>query len=119
MRYIQYFFVLSGGQFYLKWILPTNPTSKNPIIKTLFGWAKFIYTGKDVETRYTCAWIWGGVHIILGTTMFVDGRGFTINNLLINIYPIIVQMYIGIRCWRIKNFHKIVKQKIEFNPRLI
>jgi hypothetical protein len=103
---LRWFFILCGGQFYLNWILPTNPTSKNPVIKLLYGWMKALYTAKDVTNRYYCAIIYGSIHIIMGTLMFIDGRGFTIGNLLVNIYPIIVQVYIGVRCWRIKNFRR-------------
>ena len=67
---------------------------------------KFAYTAKNVTNRYYCAILWGSIHIIMGTLMFIDGRGFTIGNLLVNIYPIIVQVYIGVRCWRIKNLRR-------------
>jgi len=101
---IRLVFLLCGGKFYLNWILVTNPTSKNPLIKLLYGWMKSSYSAKDFRNRYGFAWFFGIIHMVIAILMFIDGRGFTITNLLVNIYPIVVQLYIGFRCWRVMNF---------------
>ncbi len=44
-------FTLIGGQFYLDWILITNPTSKNKLIRYLYGGMKKFYSAFDYRNR--------------------------------------------------------------------
>lgn len=99
---ISWLFILCGGKIYLDYILITNPTSRNPLIKKLWGWMKDEYTAKRDNTRYINSYIWGGIHVVLLTVNIIAGSMWSIGNILANVYPIIVQLYIGYRCYRIK-----------------
>lgn len=99
---IRWIFILCGAQFFMNWILLTNPTSKNPIIKFIYGWNKKAYCGFKYTERLQSAYFLGSVHIIFAVIMVFSGGFFTIMNLFINIYPAIVQLYIGWRCWRLQ-----------------
>ena len=100
---IDWLFVLCGGKFFFDWILPTNPSSKNPM------WFMFKYGSKikgDVCTsRILMCYNLTIIHLSFAVlyTIFLNGF-FTIENILINIYPIIVQLYIYYRCKTIQNF---------------
>ena len=100
---IRWFFILCGGQLYMNWVLITNPTSKNPLIKFIYGWNKKAYCGFNYKNRLQLACLLGSIHIIGAIIMAFCGGFLSITNILVNIYPIIVQFYIGWRCWRIKN----------------
>lgn len=96
---LEWFFILSGTKFYLNWILPTNPASKNPLFK------KF-WTGKLVNftprRRIKFAYLYGGIHLVGVVPMYlVLGTFFSVPNVLINLYPIMVQIYVFIRCSRV------------------
>ena len=102
------FFILFGGQFFLNWILPTNPSSKNPAINILYGRTKNINLANNVAGRYRLAWVWGTIHIIFCWLMILSEKGLSTMNILVNIYPIIVQVYIGVRCWQLKKWRKTI-----------
>lgn len=104
---IRWFFILCGGQLYLNWILPTNPMSKNPLIKFLWGWMKMAYCGRDYNGRYWKAYLYFTIHFIFCVVNFIDGQMFSLGNILVNIYPMIVQMWIGYRCWRVRRIKKL------------
>ena len=104
---ISWIFILSGGKFYLDYLLPTNPTSKNKVIQFIFGWARFAYTGKEPIKRYFMSYTFGGAHFIALILNARNGNLFDLDNILINMYPILVQIWIGYRCWYIKS----LKQK--------
>lgn len=96
------FFILCGGRLYMNWILPTNPASKNPLIRKVFGWNKEAYCGFNYKTRLKFSYIYGIIHLIGAIALFLLGKFFSLENILVNLYPIIVQIYIGTRCWNIK-----------------
>lgn len=110
---LRWFFILCGGQLYLNWILLTNPTSKNPLIRAIYGWNKKGYCGFHYETRLIMAYAYGASHLFLAILMAFAGGFFSLSNILVNIYPIIVQIYIGARCWRIKKLAQNVSQLTE------
>lgn len=95
------FFILSGAKFYMDWLLVTNPISKNPIIKLLWGWTKKWYTGTKYEQRLHTAISCFTVHFVLGIIYYFIDCGF-VTNMAVNVYPCIVNAWIGYRCWRIK-----------------
>lgn len=103
---IKCIFIICGGRFYLNYILPTNPNSKNPIIKWLWGWAKADYSGKDYKGRYFSSWLYFSIHLVGCIINFINGGIFSVANILVNIYPMIVQLWIGYRCLRVINFKK-------------
>ncbi len=99
-------FVMVGGKFYLDWLLITNPKSKNPPIK----WLWFAIFGDSLYTprsRYIGAYLYGGIHLIFCICMIVCGGFWTVANFLVNVYPILVQIYIGFRCYRIIQYKKL------------
>lgn len=108
MKILHWLFVLSGGQFYLNWILPTNPSSKNPLINLIYGGRQHCWYG-DYKVRLKACFMYGIIHIIGAILYFFINEFWTICNLAINIYPIIVQVYIGIRCYRIIILKKDMK----------
>lgn len=105
-KFLPFLFILCGGKFYMDWILITNPMSKNPLIKLLFGWAKYGYSGSDPVSRYSLAVSCGIVHIFGFSLSYYLLDEITLMNVLSNLYPIVVQLYIGIRCWKVIQFYK-------------
>lgn len=95
------FFILSGAKLYMDWLLVTNPISKNPLIKLCWGWTKKWYTGTKYEQRLNTAISCFTVHFVLGIIYYFIDCGF-VTNMAVNVYPCIVNAWIGYRCWRIK-----------------
>lgn len=97
-KFIHLVFILSGAKLYFNWILPTNPASKNPIIKKI--WGKQNYTMCKYKSRLTNSYFSGVGHMAgVIVYIFIDMPLWT--NILINIYPVIIQIYIGFRCFKI------------------
>lgn len=91
-------YLLSGTKFFCEWLLITNPTSKNPLIKLFFGWAKKSYTAFDPEARLQEAWKLGFFHLWFSIICIITYGGLDKCNIFVNIYPIFTQIYIGYRC---------------------
>lgn len=49
----------------------------------------------------------GVIHITYCVMAYNNGSMWSIINILVNIYPIIVQIYIGIRCYKVIQLKKI------------
>ncbi len=94
---IDWIFILSGGHFYMNWILPTNQQSKNKLIKRLWG-GKGWYNAHD---RYKYVFIYSAIHLPFAIMNAIGGYFWHPLNILINLYPLLVQLYIGHRCWKI------------------
>ncbi len=101
---LRWFFILCGGQFYLNWVLPTNPMSKNRLINLMWGGKRCNWWWK-YNDRIVMCYVYGGIHCVFAGLNLVIGAFWSPLNILINLYPIIVQIYIGVRCWRIKNLN--------------
>lgn len=98
-------FILSGAKLYLDWLLITNPASKNPVIKFFWGWAELSYTAWTPTNRLQLAWVAGWLHFCFASMEIIGSGRVSITNILVNIYPVFVQIYIGYRC------HKVIKRK--------
>lgn len=106
LKTINLIFVWSGAKFYMNWILPTNPMSKNPVIKLLWGWTWLAYTAKSPKGRLALAYTCGIVHVFgfiisIAVDIYRDNliSYSSAYNILANVYPILVQLYIGYRCY--------------------
>lgn len=102
-------FVWSGAKFFMDWILPTNWSSKNPIFRVLW---LYYWRPKGLispKFRLVFAYVYGLIHITgLFTSVFITY--FSWSDVFVNIYPIIVNVYIGYRCqtvirWRRVSLH--------------
>lgn len=121
LKILDLIFILIGGKFYMDYLLITNPKSKNILIRKLL---KFIrmengIDAYDYRSRYSQCISLGIIHIIATiiclityyqpnnfySYLVISKPDFIIHNLLTNVYPIIVQFYIGYR------LHKILKYK--------
>lgn len=71
-------FILTGGMFYLNWILPTNPQSKNPVIIFLFYFGKRRSTFNYTERIFFC-YIYGGIHVVLGVWYWIFNSSIFLN----------------------------------------
>jgi len=104
------FFILCGGKFYLEWLLPTNWSSKNPFIKSLHlknNVENRYEIAKSLRSRLDFAYFAGTVHVFASLPMLFGINYWTfLLNLFINIYPVIVQIYIGSRCVRLLKISK-------------
>lgn len=100
---VRWFFIAIGGKFYMDWILPTNPTSKNKLIILLWGGKKRHCWTWDYKNRIKFCYIYGGIHIVFAILNAISGTFLSVGNILVNIYPIIVQLYIFYRCVRVLN----------------
>lgn len=114
-RIINWIFVFSGTNFYMNWILPTNPQSKNPVIK--FCWFGFKF--KNAKNRFYCGIIYLCIHISGAIISYNTKIMWTIENIFINLYPIIIQLYIGYKCIKImkgqylnKKHRKIISENL-------
>lgn len=117
MKIVHQLFVLCGGKFYLDYILLSNPTSKNPLINLLYGkWGqkKHKYNFKYKERLEDSFWFGivhlGGLIVFTPTLLSVPTSLFWMNitlQILGNLFPFLVQVYIGIRCYRIIKIRKL------------
>lgn len=104
MKILNFLFTITLGRFYFNWILPTNNSSKNPLFKFILsklGLANDLYSQGGrlrAKDRIIATYISASIHIIL-VILYLDTH--LVTQMLVNIYPIWVQIYIGIRCWRI------------------
>lgn len=103
---LKWLFILCGGKFYFDWLLITNPASKNILIKSWFDLDYF----KNVEQRLQTAYMFAGIHIVAALINLGFHNFFSLVNLFINLYPIIVQIYIGTRCYWVIQYKKHGKE---------
>lgn len=100
---LQRLFMFTGCKLYMDWLLLTNPKSHNLIICYIWGWTKEGYTAYKYKERYNLAIILLALH----STLAVIGicmRQPLIINMLVNIYPCLVQLWIGYRLYNIIQF---------------
>jgi hypothetical protein len=114
---LRFLFIASGAQFYMDWLLPTNPISKNPLIRLLWGWNKEAYTAYNYRTRFCFAIVAGLIHAVAFFPVFFmtyQHVPFWMQ-MLFNGYPTIVQIYVGTRCWQLMRRKKkrAVKNKLK------
>jgi hypothetical protein len=94
-------FILCGGQFYFDWLLITNYSSKNRVIKWLWrGHPGMV----SIDKRLKWCAINGWIHMFgvffgfgCGPERFAFWFSF-----FANVYPSIVQLYVGYRCLKVK-----------------
>ena len=114
---INLLFILSGTKFYMDWILPTNPASKNPIIKFLISPLKFAYSvTNNLKGRFYQSFIFISIHLFFFVLYILQETGLLLN-LLFNIYPIIINLYIAYRIKLILNFRKIKNENMFFTTK--
>jgi len=100
IKTLNFLFVLTGAKFYMDWLLITNPVSKNPLWRFIMSPMKKTYSATDYKSRYTGCYMFIIIHIIMGLVYLYTGGPF-ITNLLVNIYPIVVNTYLAIRLRKI------------------
>jgi hypothetical protein len=106
-KIIDFLFVFSGTQLYLNWILPTNPQSKNPLYRLFYGKLRFKPYAKNYKDRLGLACGFIGIHTIAAIMYIIVGHDFLgWSNVLVNLYPILVNFYIGYQCIRLMNRKK-------------
>jgi hypothetical protein len=96
-------FIYTGTKLFMDYILITNPISKNPLVKYIYGFMKKAYTATDYKERLIDAKILTVIHLLgIGIYILLDVNW--IANIIFNVYPILVQLYIGYRCYKIIKF---------------
>jgi hypothetical protein len=102
-------FVFCGAKFYLDWILIDSPSTKNPVYKFLFGWLyRNVYSEcyglkNGVGFRSVTAFFAAASHLFF-LVKYIAAPPFEypvrtfVFELLVNIYPIIVNTYVLVRC---------------------
>jgi len=107
-KIVDIIFKLIGAKFYLDWLLFSNWSSKNPFYKWLY---KSLPKENiiDVKTRINFAYVFGVIHLLF---LLIDivCHAFSFSDVVINIYPIIVNLYIGYRCWVVKQNRNFIKK---------
>ncbi len=113
---VDWLFLLIGAKFFLDWILPTNPQSKNIIIRYCWGNAKNPqnYNFGGYKIRFYMTFVYSTIHISFCYFSYISGNLWTIGNILVNIYPIIIQFYIGYRILLVM-IHKRKFRKLNIN----
>ena len=106
MKILKLIFILTGCKFYFDYILPTNWASKNQLYRLY--WDSFGERSNclDCIDRIKFCYICGTIHLIGFLSLIPSGH--FIVNLLVNIYPIMIQIYIWLRCKRIINKRGII-----------
>lgn len=87
----------------MDWMLITNPDSKNTLIRKMWGnysW-KVIANYKD---RYESCYTLAAIHIIGMFIAECTNDFVSFWNILVNVYPVLIQVYIGIRLHRVCKF---------------
>lgn len=92
--------MLIGGKFYFDWLLFTNPVSKNPLWKWFCKWAA-IHQWYGPLYRLDSAYRLFNIHLALFGWYYLADNAFSPWNILTNLYPMLVQVYIGGRCFKI------------------
>lgn len=98
-----------GVKFYLNWLLPTNPTSRNPVFSFMWRSKKTIYldyTKSSIKYRIGIGAGYFIAHLIMFIMYEITSTGSTntidiISQTLVNVYPMLVQIYISMRCYRV------------------
>ena len=98
-------FILTGTKFYMEYILPTNCSTKNPIYK-MFLKQEWGIRAYNYKIRFNAAIGFFIIHFILAIIFLIIGIPFIVN-LLVNIYPCLVQIFIGYRVYRIIKLKKL------------
>ena len=96
-KIIHVFFIWSGAKFFMDWILPSNDSSKNPIFRVL--WLYYWRHKKPIspQNRLNAAYIYASIHILgLFASIMLNKFGWA--DIFVNIYPIVINAYIGCRC---------------------
>jgi hypothetical protein len=110
-------FKLSGAEFYMDYLLITNPKSKTWFIRK-FWFSYFDPNFQSINSRLNFAYSTGYTHLfglLLWIPLYycslckISLTEIFFINLFINIYPIIIQVYIGSRCYKIINFKNSIK----------
>ena len=115
-KIVDFIFFITLGRLYLDWILITNPKSHNPLIKLIFGWAAHGYTAWNYKVRYKFALAAGIMHFVFAIGMLIlDNFHIGIINLLFNIYPVWVQLYVGYRLSAVIRHKNSQKNKLFFD----
>jgi len=103
-RTIKIIMMLSGCTLYMDWVLPTNPRSKNPVIRKLMGRGKSSYL--NCKDRLLFVVVYLTIHITFGVSFYLSGSH--IENIFLNIYPSMIQLWIGYRiCVVLRHKHRI------------
>jgi len=124
---IDIIFILIGGKFYMDWLLPTNPSSKNILWRFIMKPLKEGYTATKYERRFSSCYVLITVHTIGFIIMIFSSS--ILSNILINVYPIIVNSYILIRLYKVIkhkksisttkiNIKKLTKEIENYNKRV-
>jgi len=111
---VDWIFILIGAKFYMDYILPTNPASKNPLWRSLFKSMKESYGVSNIKSRYTQCYAFITIHLLGGIiSIFVDVN--IILNSLVNFYPILVNIYLAIRLKRVIVDKAMINHNIQWN----
>lgn len=105
--YVFFIYKWIGAKFYFDWILPTNWSSKNPLFRVLwlYYWRKPMRILPN--NRLIFAYVYISIHtIFLSISIFT--LTFGLSDVIVNIYPIIVNLYIGYRCKILINYRRVL-----------
>lgn len=106
VRTMNTIFILIGGRFYFDYILPTNWSSKNPVYR--FLWLRWLWSIKmyDPKLRLKLSFFYGSIHVVGAIANITTGTFMSWSNIMVNVYPVIVQIWIAHRCYKIICFTK-------------
>lgn len=104
-RFLRMLFLVIGGKFYMDYILILNANSK---VKTWRDFCKFLNVTYGIRNNKFRDRLILGIVLSIMSLFFLymglkDHPSITLMQILANIYPIIVQIYVGLRChWILK-----------------
>jgi hypothetical protein len=96
-KIIDFLYVITFTKFYFNYLLITNPVSKNILIRFVYGGFKKDYGIKNKKSRCELSYMLIIVHSILFVFLFYIDTYISITNILVNFYPMLVNLYIAYR----------------------
>lgn len=108
-----FLFIATGTEFYMDWVLPTNPSSHNPFIRIFLIFLKPAYNFHQYRIRLGVAIAAFSMHSFFCILMLINPQTLfsLVSNLFVNIYPMMIQLYIGYRCICVIKEKKVIAMK--------
>lgn len=102
-KIIDILFIFTGTKFYLDYLLLTNPSSKFILFRIFAYPLRYCYKlSRNSTNRFELAIMLFIVHSIC-FIIFLFISNSIITNILVNIYPCLIQLYYGYKTFKFRN----------------
>lgn len=112
-KIVNFLFIITGGRFFLDWILPTNPASHNPLFRNLWP-NKPVFNSSNFMARAIMGVLCFVLHLIgFYFYLYSDKGKIDILNVMVNVYPMWVQIYFCVRVFNIRRLKIHIKRPLQ------